>query len=533
MTSIIFRTVANNALGFGHLARTLQLEAEFRSRRLNCVVVVDQVTDVIRNLYPDITFIELYADNKFLNEADDLDMFCTYFNPEPETIVVLDDYRLGSHWEGCIRPKIKKLVVLDDNNNRKHNCDFLIDTKWQGEATNDRYDGLLNPDCIKLLGPKYLLLNSQYGDARLRQKKKKATEFSVLVNIGGGGNWVEFKDLMEGLVEEFSTKNNITVKVLQGPFCKGKEYITSLAQKYGFVVPVGPFDSLATELSNTNLVVSAAGGTLFEAMALKVPTISFSMTSNQENNPEHLEQLGHFFSLGDIKYVDQTKLAELCGTMIAQYERVQRLTQQPRLIEIDGAGASRVVDLILGEISESSTNCQTKRRSPSSKKQGRQIQKIGDEQINFYRRSRNIQSNLKKMTQTKPVSALDHYLWWFKENQRTSFVSKKDGSPEIIFWHQLVELKSQKYLVGGWFACDENITGSAAVFALKEQLTYTDEKYPGIPWVAVIHRSNKFVWSLNQMFGFREAQAGEPFYVAAQTFFSKANHKEFHFVCRN
>ena len=533
MTSIILRTVANSVLGFGHLARTLRLEAEFRSRGLNCAVAVDHVTDVIRNLYSDVDFVELYADGKFSNEALDFEIFCTVFNPEPQTVVVLDDYRLGMHWENCIRPKINKLVVLDDNNNRKHNCDFLIDTKWQGEATYDRYDGLVNLDCIKLLGPKYLLLDPEYSSARPGQRIKNSAEFNILVNIGGGGDWVEFKDLLEGLIEQFITVDNISIKVLQGPFSKGREYVTSLAQNYDFVVPVGPFDSLATELSNTDLVISAAGGTLFEAMVLKVPTVSFSMTSNQENNPEYLEQLGHFFSLGDIKSVEQKKLAELCGTLVADYERVRKLTQQPCLVEIDAAGASRVVDNILGKLPKSSANSQQIGDCTPSKKRGRQIQKICDAHINLYRRSRNIPSNLNKMTQTKPVSELDHYLWWFKENQRTSFVSTKDDHPEIIFWHQVVELKSQEYLIGGWFACQIDTTGSAAVFALKEQLAYTDFRHPGLRWVAVIHKSNKFVFKLNQMFGFVEAQIDSECYSAAQTFFPKANPNDFHFVYRN
>ena len=136
------------------------------------------------------------------------------------------------------------------------------------------------------------------------------------------------------------------------------------------------------------------------------------------------------------------------------------------------------------------------------------------------------------MTDTKPVSELDHYLWWFKKNKRSSFLSTKNNKPEIIFWHQIVIKDSKEYLIGGWFACQSETTGSGAVFALKEQLAYTDAQHPGLEWVAVIHKSNKFVFKLNQMFGFVEAQTGTEFYSAARTFFPKADPHNFHFLYR-
>ena len=41
-----------------------------------------------------------------------------------------------------------------------------------------------------------------------------------------------------------------------------------------------------------------------------------------------------------------------------------------------------------------------------------------------------------------------------------------------------------------------------ALNALQMQLEYTDRRYPDIPWVAVIRKTNKFTLSLNQRFQF-------------------------------
>ena len=525
--------MASSEFGFGHLSRVLRLESEFKSKGWSSIVVIDHMIPAIKNLYPETNFFELYPNGDFIDENNDLQNFITAVSFEKQPIVVLDDYRLGSHWETGVRKLADKLVVLDDNNNRKHNCDFIVDPKWQGTDTYCRYASLVNEDCKRLLGPEYLLIDPKYANTSLKQKAKNKDEFTVLVNIGGGSDWSAFKEFIEELIEKLKIKKNLTIKILIGPFSKGTDYVTDLAESSDFVVPVGPVDTILDELSKTDFFISAAGGTLFEAMALRIPTVSFTLAPNQNNDPEHLEQLGHFFSVGNILSIDQKKFAELCSVMIDQYDRVQSLTQKTNLVKIDGAGASRVVDIILGELVIDDIKSDSFDTEPLSiEMASRQFQKIGDEGINLYRRSRNIQSNLKNMTDTKPVSELDHYLWWFKKNQRSSFLSTKNNKPEIIFWHQIAIKDFKEYLIGGWFACQSETTGSAAVFALKEQLTYTDAQHPGLEWVAVIHKSNKFVFKLNQMFGFAEAQIGTEFYSAARTFFPQADPYNFHFLYR-
>ena len=159
MKQVIFRTVASSEFGFGHLSRVLRLESEFKSKGWSSIVVIDHMIPAIKNLYPETNFFELYPNGNFIDENNDLKKFITAVSFEKQPIVVLDDYRLGSLWETGVRKLADKLVVLDDNNNRKHNCDFIVDPKWQGTDTYSRYASLVNEDCKRLLGPEYLLLD--------------------------------------------------------------------------------------------------------------------------------------------------------------------------------------------------------------------------------------------------------------------------------------------------------------------------------------------------------------------------------------
>ena len=77
-----------------------------------------------------------------------------------------------------------------------------------------------------------------------------------------------------------------------------------------------------------------------------------------------------------------------------------------------------------------------------------------------------------------------------------------------------------KLLIGGWFVCSEACTGFDAVHALYKQLEITDKEFPGLPWVAVIRKSNQFVVSLNKRFGFKIMDKNHSLFKIAKKCFS-------------
>ena len=66
-----------------------------------------------------------------------------------------------------VRETAPKLLVIDDLADRTHQADLLLDQNFFGEATHQRYQGLVPPQCRQLLGPDYALLGPEY--AQLQQ----------------------------------------------------------------------------------------------------------------------------------------------------------------------------------------------------------------------------------------------------------------------------------------------------------------------------------------------------------------------------
>ena len=68
---------------------------------------------------------------------------------DPDWLIV-DHYGIDHDWEKQLRPYVKKIMVIDDLANRRHDCDILIDQNWFC-SMESRYLGLLPNHCRKYL----------------------------------------------------------------------------------------------------------------------------------------------------------------------------------------------------------------------------------------------------------------------------------------------------------------------------------------------------------------------------------------------
>jgi hypothetical protein len=136
------------------------------------------------------------------------------------------------------------------------------------------------------------------------------------------------------------------------------------------------------------------------------------------------------------------------------------------------------------------------------------------------------------MTETKKVGWLDHYIWWFK-SQRISYILKKGDKPLLYIWHQTRFIQGVTVLVGGWFVCTSETGPMDSMYALNQQLRITDQDFIGIPWVAVIKKTNKYVQSLSKRMGFIELKDNNTMHKITQECFPFATQKDFYYYCRS
>ena len=127
------------------------------------------------------------------------------------------------------------------------------------------------------------------------------------------------------------------------------------------------------------------------------------------------------------------------------------------------------------------------------------------------------------------IPYVEHYNWWFSNN-RKSYLLKKSLIKELYIWEELVQYRSKKFLIGGWFVCREETAFDIPLIALEWQLETTRQKYPDATWIAIIKKTNDYVCALNKYLGFVEVTKGELEHDAIINFFNNPSAKEFVYV---
>jgi spore coat polysaccharide biosynthesis predicted glycosyltransferase SpsG len=535
---IAIRTNANSTIGIGHVARSYRLAVELLQRGYECIFYVDHESKFLSEyLHPFIVKFIYNDNNIYINEEIDSISFQNLLVGSVQSIVV-DDYRFSKSWEYSVSSLDVPIVVLDDRNSEEHYCNILIDGKWEGDSTQYRYQNKTNNECIKLLGSKYVLIDQSENTNQIIQKTYDKNQFNIIISIGGGGDMRIIAEIIKNIISYGSKVVNYTIYPVIGPYAKNSNSILNLADEHFNIIPIIKARNLSNHLKNAHLYIGTAGGTLYEALIENIPSVTFSISHNQYNNLNYLEDLGHFFHLNEITEESFNKIARLTCIFIENYKRLVNLYKFNKKISLDTLGAKRIAVIIHNTINNTNTDLLRERdtiklsiKIPIQKDSKYEFILVDDGHINRYLDARNLEINLKNMTVTKVVNRLDHFLWWFK-SERVSFLLKNNDDPMLYIWHQIKIIREIKVLVGGWFVCTENCGPVDAMYALEQQIKITDEDYPGIPWVAVIKKTNKYVDLLNRKMGFIELKDNELMFQITQECFPFATQNEFKYYSR-
>ena len=539
---IVFRTNCNGTLG--HLARCRHLGLVLSAEGWDVYYLLDKKPDFDAVWLSTIKIQPLYEDcaTNFFSEQDDAQRCINVFRNIPPTVVVVDDYRLAATWEQCLAVSGYKLLAIDDLR-RNHFADMLLEPKLTSSPDVRHH----KKESVLLTGPRYLLLDPAYS---VQVKHQKNDCFVVLMSLGGGGDLQFLHDCMQYLMEHVSEKIEqsgfvkLILKPVLGPMGRNADSIRQLALCYPEnIFPLEKLENIASHYQQANLFVGAAGTSVYEAAASKVPAITFSLAENQCNDIYDLEQLGHYLHVNQMPANSAKSLALLIAALISQHNRLKSLRSNARIV-LDGMGASRVANLINEHFSgnrmnasEEDSGCAEYVIKPGCPEHINRINELRfrpceDTDINRYLHARNLPANRCNMTTDALIHPLDHYRWWFS-TRRQSYSVVYNEQTVLYIWHKTVRSEFSNFLVGGWFTTRENIDPIYVVNALDWQLKTTDTVYQGIPWIAIIKKTNRFVYKLNQRAGFKDAAPGSFYHKAISEYFSGANPEDFHYVYRD
>lgn len=250
--------------------------------------------------------------------------------------LIVDHYGLDIRWESRLRHAAKKIMVIDDIADRRHDCDMLLDQNYYADM-DVRYTGKVPEHCQLLLGPKYALLRDEFRELRKQVKPRVGPVRRILVFFGG----IDADNYTSLAIEALASmeRHNIHVDVVIGvqhPYIEG---IKNACVTYGFDCHVQT-ERMAELMASADLAIGAGGSTTWERCCLALPSIVFVLADNQKGIARSLEQLGCSHCVSE-RPVTLVVMREAIRKLLDQMDYLKKLSENSYSL-VDGFGIDRV-----------------------------------------------------------------------------------------------------------------------------------------------------------------------------------------------
>ena len=198
----------------------------------------------------------------------------------------------------------------------------------------------LMPSCLRLLGPDYALLRSEFGAKSWNENDQR----SILVVIGGGARAQAWASLL--LSEKIAWPQNCAVKIVVGWSFKDLKSLQLAGKSRGIEVLQGLSAlDLAHQLRKSTVSLMTGGMIVYEALACGAPSIVFPQELNLVEEAEWFSEKGCIVNLGYSNGMDANSVSMQLHSVMESNQLRTGLSRAGRKL-IDGRGTKRAVDAI-------------------------------------------------------------------------------------------------------------------------------------------------------------------------------------------
>lgn len=359
MMRFFFRTDANREIGSGHLMRCLALADALSMQGAECVFLcrlagLGSLADRIVAAGHELLLLPTHG-----TTVNSDDLACTAWLPGGQAgdataclellagrqladWLVVDHYALDHRWQRAMRDVTSRILVIDDLANRRHDCDLLVDQSLIDDLKT-RYDDLVPPHCVRLLGPRYALLRNEFSRVGESQERTGTDFPRVLVMFGGG----DAQNLTLRVVEQFILIDwPGVVDVVAGPLYGQLEALKIAVSKLAHGQLHVSANNVAELMRGADLALGSPGVASWERCACALPSLTIAQADNQEGIGRKLGTVGASFYLGRAESVTDETLRAALSAWLAN-EPARTAMAKVAAAVCDGNGLLRVVEKLL------------------------------------------------------------------------------------------------------------------------------------------------------------------------------------------
>lgn len=272
----VFRWDAGKEIGNGHFMRCTVLSSALLNRGHAITVLHRKIPKHLLSLLSDLNIstkcIAINSDG--LSELSDINQ------RKKIDWLVIDHYGIEAKWETEARKFASRIMVVDDQANRQHNCDLLLDQNVPNKFQTS-YAALIPQHCVQALGWSYLLARPSF------YKRDKSLRSGTLVFLGGGDHSEALSLLLAYLLKKTEFH---PLRVLVSSEYLPLEHWQTIVGNCGnvdrdLIDPTSLYQSSA-------LAVVRCGFVSYELALLGIPAINIHATSIQKEVALQLEYHG-------------------------------------------------------------------------------------------------------------------------------------------------------------------------------------------------------------------------------------------------
>lgn len=267
-TRIFIRTEASTQIGMGHFMRCFAVAEEARAQDLPVIFLLNEVNEAVLSRCASIGALAIATGGVVASPADIMAMEAQAMTRDDWLLI--DSYRATEDYIAAAR-QISRVCVLDDLFELKHyDCDVIVNPAQS--ATSLPYNR--RSKAKLLLGASYALIRSGFRQPHT----PLLDEPSIAVTFGGSDPTGLTQTCIERLREAMP---DIAIKAIVGPANVHTFILNRLAQELPKVHVYFAPKSVSEVLAGSDLVITAAGGSVGEIAAMGLPALVLVAYDNQ------------------------------------------------------------------------------------------------------------------------------------------------------------------------------------------------------------------------------------------------------------
>ncbi|HEY7412277.1 MAG TPA: hypothetical protein VII13_16130 [Vicinamibacteria bacterium] len=325
---VLFRVDGGAALGMGHVYRSLAIADALRelSRAEVAFLMTAAHSDGARTVSGHGYAVRL-ADGRPASLIEDVRDFAPaiVINDLP---LLDEEYLRGLSRLGATT--VNLVDTLDDLATTEHYAQVVISVMKEERETPEGF----------YAGPAYAILRDHFRD---REKELRERPRLVLLSFGGSdpqGLTLKAARALQGLPRA------VDLVAVAGPAFSGRRAFEALdlPRRVPLIHEAG--GHIAELMLEADVVVGSGGMSVFELAALGTPAVVLAQNARED------ERMRAFAGHGTIEYlglgteVDDDRLAQVVGVLLADPARRRAMSERGRAL-VDGLGASRAAERVL------------------------------------------------------------------------------------------------------------------------------------------------------------------------------------------